>query len=402
MVSLQVSDLEQPLMPDFIHVLSLKGLFQYVSPSVRRVLEYEPEDLLNKNIADICHPSDIVPLMRELKDSTHVSSDGQPSRNVGLVFRIRRKHSGYVWIECAGRLHVEPGKGRKAVILSGRARSVPTLPWDSISKHGGLAENEVWVKMSYQGLILHVTDAANSLLGLRVDDILGQSLYSFLPGGDNGPPSQAHVTTEPNSPFSKLSKALSSVVGSDIRSGGITVAHRMVNKSGKTIDVDTTIYTPVPNASASRDSSEEDSPSIDSESSQSQAAGVAGIQPNTLVAQIKLRTPIPKATRPIVHSASANVFEELETTRGTSWQYELHQLRLLNRRLKEDIQSARSALAKNGGSGKNKKRRAEEAMAGGSGPGGMAPPPIPEALTAAPRHQMAPGFGLVAPGTTYY
>lgn len=390
-------------MTDFIHVLSLKGLFQYVSPSVRRVLEYEPEDLLNKNIADICHPSDIVPLMRELKDSTHVSTDGQPSKNVALVFRIRRKYSGYVWIECAGRLHVEPGKGRKAVILSGRARSVPTLPWDSISKHGGLAENEVWVKMSYQGLILHVTDAANSLLGLGADDLLGQSLYSFLPGGDNGPPSQAHVTTDPNSPFSKLAKALSAVVGTEVRSGGITVAHRMVNKSGKTIDVDTTVYTPTSTA-ASSDSSEENSPSLDSESSQSHsaAAGLAGVQPNTLVAQIKLRTSVPKATRPIVHSASANVFEELETTRGTSWQYELHQLRLLNRRLKEDIQSSRAALAKNGGKNKNKKRRAEEALVGGSGSGsgGMAPPPIPEPMTVAPRHQMAPGFGLVAPGTS--
>jgi len=388
-------------MIDFIHVLSLKGLFQYVSPSVRRVLEYEPEDLLNKNIADICHPSDIVPLMRELKDSTHVSTDGQPSRNVALVFRIRRKHSGYVWIECAGRLHVEPGKGRKAVILSGRARSVPTLPWDSISKHGGLAENEVWVKMSYQGLILHVTDSGNSLVGLGADELLGQSLYSFLPGGDNGPPSQSHVISDPKSAFSKLSQALSAVVGSDVRSGGITVPHRMVTKSGKTIDVDTTVFTPVSNSSTSRDSSEEDSPSLDSESSQSQSAAIAGIQPNTLVAQIKLRTLAPKATRSIVHSASANVFEELETTRGTSWQYELHQLRLLNRRLKEDIMSSRSALAKNGGKSKNKKRRAEEAMASASGiGGGMAPPPVPEQMTVAPRHQMAPGFGLVAPGTS--
>jgi hypothetical protein len=400
-------------MLDFVHVLSLKGLFQYVSPSVRRVLEYEPEDLLNKNIADICHPSDIVPLMRELKDSTHVTTDGQPTKNVALVFRIRRKHSGYVWIECAGRLHVEPGKGRKAVILSGRARSVPTLPWDSISKHGGLADNELWVKMSFQGLILHVTESANSLPGLAADSLLGQSLYSFLPGGDNGPPSQSHVTSDPTSAISKLAHALASIVRSDGRMGAITVPHRMVTKSGKTIDVDTTVYAPRATAAISRASSEEeDSPTTGSTSSRSRSPSsnaIAGIQPNTIVAQIKLRTHVPKATRPIVHSASANVFEELETTRGTSWQYELHQLRLLNRRLKEDIQSSRAALVKNGGKGKNKKRRAEDALMGGQGQsqgqsqgiqGGMAPPPLPEPMTVAPRHQMTPGFGLVAPGST--
>ena len=128
---------------DFVHVLSLKGMFQYVSPSVRRVLEYEPEDLINKNMSDICHPSDIVPLMRELKDSTHAPVDGNSARTVNLVFRIRRKSSGYVWIECAGRLHVEPGKGRKAVILAGRARSVPSLPWEIVSHHGGLADPRI-------------------------------------------------------------------------------------------------------------------------------------------------------------------------------------------------------------------------------------------------------------------
>jgi PAS domain S-box-containing protein len=373
---------------DFIHVLSLKGLFQYVSPSVRRVLEYEPEELINKNIADICHPSDIVPLMRELKDSTHAPTDGQAPRNVALVFRIRRKHSGYVWIECAGRLHVEAGKGRKAVILSGRARSVPTLPWDSVSKHGGLGDNELWAKLSYQGLVLHVTDA--SKLGLTANDMLGQSLFSFLPGGDNGPPSQAHTSSDPNSPFSRLSDALAKTSKSEVRNGGITVAHRMISRSGKTIDVETTIYA----AASPRTSEDEDSPS--SEFSASNSTGsmiVAGLQPNTLVAQIKLRG---QSTRPVVHAASANVFEELETTRGTSWQYELHQLRLLNRRLKEDIQSSRAALAKNGGKTKMNKRKIEDVPV----LGGMAPPPMPEPMSVAPRHQMAPGFGLVAPGTS--
>jgi hypothetical protein len=121
----------------------------------------------------------------------------------------------------------------------------------------------------------------------------------------------------------------------------------------------------------------------------------------------------------VAHSGSSNVFEELETTRGTSWQYELHQLRLLNRRLKEDVSAARAVGA---GSKKNKKRNRQGggggdgsgsgsgsgAGAGGAGAGGsggtgdMGPPPNPQGagsgadqFAAAPRHQLAPGFGLV-------
>lgn len=52
---------------DFIHVLSLKGTFLYVSPAVKRVLGYEPSDLVGRHITDFAHPSDVVSVMRDLK-----------------------------------------------------------------------------------------------------------------------------------------------------------------------------------------------------------------------------------------------------------------------------------------------------------------------------------------------
>nr|WVH01940.1 white collar 1 protein [Naematelia aurantialba] len=382
---------------DFVHVLSLKGLFQYVSPSVRRVLEYEPEDLLNKNISDICHPSDIVPLMRELKDSTHAPLDGQNPRMVNLVFRIRRKNSGYVWIECSGRLHVEPGKGRKAVILSGRARHVPTLAWDSVAKNGGLGEKEFWVKVSYQGLILHATSAVSDLLGQPAEEVVGQSIFSLVPGGDNGEPSNTMTAQDSTSPVASIATALRCAISGETQHGAYALRHQMVQKTGAMVEVVSVFYAPRQRGDILPDADEvsvEDSPAALT------SASASGVEPVTLVVQVKLvcagqpaTAPLPQQTnsRPVVHVASANVFEELETTRGTSWQYELHQLRLVNRRLKEDIAAAR---ARGAGTGlrKHKKRKADA----------MGPPPVPESLTAAPRHQLAPGFGLVAPSALPY
>ena len=336
---------------DFVHVLSLKGMFQYVSPSVRRVLEYEPEDLMNKNISDICHPSDIVPLMRTLKDSTHAPTDSHPARTVNLVFRVRRKSSGYVWLECAGKLHVEPGKGRKAVILTGRARSVPTLPWEIVSRHGGLAENEFWLKTSFEGLILHTTSTIE-LLGRKSNDVVGQSIYSLCSDRT-------------------IVGALRQAVSNEVVSGAVTTRHQMVNGTGAYIDVMTVIYSPRALADVTNSDSE-------SEPSRSSSLSTAGVRPSTLVVQVKI---LPTSSHPVVHAASSNVFEELETTRGTSWQYELHQLRLLNRRLKEDIAAFRS-----GGRGNKGKKRKEVSSR------------VAEQFSATPRHQLAPGFGLVAPG----
>jgi PAS domain S-box-containing protein len=105
---------------DVVHVLSLKGLFLYLSPSAKKILEWDAAELVGNPISSICHPSDIVPVMRELKDTT--------ARNtVNLVFRIRRKQSGYTWFESHGSLFVEQGKGRKCIILVGRKRPVFTL-----------------------------------------------------------------------------------------------------------------------------------------------------------------------------------------------------------------------------------------------------------------------------------
>jgi uncharacterized protein YdaU (DUF1376 family) len=39
---------------------------------------------------------------------------------------------------------------------------------------------------------------------------------------------------------------------------------------------------------------------------------------------------------------TANVFEELDTMRDTNWQYELQQLRIVNKRLKEEIEAITS------------------------------------------------------------
>ncbi|KAM3451181.1 hypothetical protein MY5147_009145 [Beauveria neobassiana] len=82
---------------DVIQVLSLKGLFLYLSPACKRVLEYDAAELVGNSLSSICHPSDIVPVTRELKDAT-------TGDQVNIVFRIRRKQSGYTWFESHGSL----------------------------------------------------------------------------------------------------------------------------------------------------------------------------------------------------------------------------------------------------------------------------------------------------------
>jgi PAS domain S-box-containing protein len=402
------------ILADFVHVLSLKGQFHYVSPSVSRVLEYEPEDLLNKHISDICHPSDIVPVMRELKDSSQTPQDGQPPKPFNLLFRIRRKYSGYIWLESSGRLHVEAGKSRKAVILTGRERCLPSIRWKSIEDHGGLGDCEFWANVSFDGLILWASGTTDLVLGASSEEVVGKSFYGFLPGGDNGSP-------EANGSPACLAvqKAIAQAAQGLPKKGAVSVRHQLRGSNGRMVEVTSTFYAAghpgkttgaLSSAVATPDSSDSEASADSSRSKVSTA-----VRPSHIMLQVKMSGPQwPRRQNPLINSLKENVFEEMDTTRGTSWQYEIHQLRIANRKLNDEVISARNAISDQLGGGadeeakKKAKKRKMQPMGveqGRGNPLGFAmnqrhgiPGPLMD--HPAPLHQQTPGFGL-APGQLY-
>lgn len=160
---------------DFVHVLSLKGSFLYVSPSVKSMLEYEPSDLIGKTLQSVCHPSDIVPVMRELKDASTVTHP-----NINLLYRFRRKSSGYIWLEAQGKLYIEQSKSRKCVILVGRERPVYKLSWQDLRIAGGLGEKEFWSKISLDGKFLYNTPTVKTVIGHDADKLRGSSIFELI------------------------------------------------------------------------------------------------------------------------------------------------------------------------------------------------------------------------------
>ena len=76
--------------------------------------------------------------MRELKESSVPDTVTGSRGTVDLLFRVRSKSEGYVWVESRGRLHAEPGKGRKAIIWNGRVRPMPMIRWGDVVQGGGV------------------------------------------------------------------------------------------------------------------------------------------------------------------------------------------------------------------------------------------------------------------------
>ena len=85
----------------------LDGVRRYVSPSVRDLLGYEPEELLGKKAVDITHPDDrpqFSKLMREVHEG---------ALDVGVrELRQRHKDGSWVWMEASLRLTHDPATGK--------------------------------------------------------------------------------------------------------------------------------------------------------------------------------------------------------------------------------------------------------------------------------------------------
>ncbi|CDZ96450.1 white collar 1 protein [Phaffia rhodozyma] len=348
---------------DFIHVLSLKGQFQYCSPSVTRILEYDPSELVNKFIGDICHPSDLVPVMRELKDSTHTPSSGQTARLVNFSFRVQRKTSGMVWMECTGQLHVEPGKGRKAVILCGRERVVPTLQWASVRLAGGVGAEDSWCMLSFEGLILYASNKMKETFSSTDDELIGSSLLDYIP---NRASSSPKGVSEP--PHQRIRAALKLSSRSLPETGkSTTIRHALALPSGTSdkdgiVIADTVFYAvdkpesqydwspmqgvhngPLGGAASPAESDQTDSFPVDPRTGPSQRK----MRATVIVCQIKIvDSSGSSSARHAVRASSVDVFEELNPTRSTGWHYELHQLKNDNRRLRDQVESMRVARSR--------------------------------------------------------
>ncbi|HEY9421161.1 MAG TPA: PAS domain S-box protein [Thermoanaerobaculia bacterium] len=76
---------------------TLSGAFVFVSGACRRLLGYEPEDMMGREILDFVHPDD-----HALAQQARLQLE-EGSENVNFTCRLRRKDGRYIWAETKAR-----------------------------------------------------------------------------------------------------------------------------------------------------------------------------------------------------------------------------------------------------------------------------------------------------------
>jgi PAS domain S-box-containing protein len=131
---------------DFVHILSIRGLFLYASPlSCKELLGFEADELQGHYISEFVHSADLVFVMRELRSA-------KPEDVINMVCRFKVKSGGYVYVELRGHIYEgEVGKRTRCIIMSGRQKKVGQL----CMNHFLLPDvegRECWAKLSTEGL----------------------------------------------------------------------------------------------------------------------------------------------------------------------------------------------------------------------------------------------------------
>lgn len=87
---------------DVVSVIDAAGVIQYESPSVKRLLDYSPEELLEKNAFDFVHPED-----RARMIATFAENIQNPDSSVSAEYRFRHRDGTWRFLEGISRAYVD-------------------------------------------------------------------------------------------------------------------------------------------------------------------------------------------------------------------------------------------------------------------------------------------------------
>lgn len=159
---------------DFIYITSAKGRIEYVSPSIRTVLGYEPEEMIGSICYDYWHPHDVFEF--ESSCSTIEADRSTYSR------RVKHKNGHYVWLETS--ISIEKNEHGHMIHAIGISRDITDrkLAEDELRKtkerlQSFVQDNAdaIWV-IDLQERVLEVNPAFETMFQWSAEDVLGERL----------------------------------------------------------------------------------------------------------------------------------------------------------------------------------------------------------------------------------
>ncbi len=168
-------------MNDFIVEISTEGTVLYVSPSCKRVLGFEADELMRNWSLNSIHPDDLERITQAIQNTL------QGMIEPYIVFRARHRNGNYLWLEVSGSVvHEESGEVRSLIAVCRditKRKEIESALQASEQRYRMLAEqmNDVVVEMLPDGRITYISPSCLPVLGYAPEELLDQIGFDWIP-----------------------------------------------------------------------------------------------------------------------------------------------------------------------------------------------------------------------------
>jgi PAS domain S-box-containing protein len=168
-------------MNDFIVEISTEGTVLYVSPSCKRVLGFEADELMRNWSLNSIHPDDLERITQAIQNTL------QEMIEPYIVFRARHRNGNYLWLEASSSVvREESGEVRSLIAVCRditKRKEIESALQASEQRYRMLAEqmNDVVVEMLPDGRITYISPSCLPVLGYAPEELLGQVGFDWIP-----------------------------------------------------------------------------------------------------------------------------------------------------------------------------------------------------------------------------
>lgn len=156
-----------------------QGMITYVSPVVRRLLSYSPDEMTGRSLSLFMHSSDAARMPR-----SPVSEDAGRVRI--SEWRARKKDGTYCWVKCSSTPVFSDGRytGTHGIITNiSERKSVEEALRESEAKFRSIVEaspDMIW-EIDTSGKFTYISPRMKDILGYEPEELLGREVFSLIP-----------------------------------------------------------------------------------------------------------------------------------------------------------------------------------------------------------------------------
>ncbi len=163
---------------EVIFTVDREGLVSYISPRVKELAGYKPEEIVGKRFADFVHEDDLPGLMKDFKKN--ITGKIKPSE-----YRLKTKAGKSVWVYSKSRPIKQKGKiiGIRGVLMDITERKKVEARLQKLKQRFedvvNTSSDWIW-EVDEKGKYTFVSDGIKKILGYNPQELIGSSLFDFM------------------------------------------------------------------------------------------------------------------------------------------------------------------------------------------------------------------------------